>query len=599
MKRSRAALGVLAAVLLCAGLTAGQAQAQEANLAFAQASGLSTQPLSLIVARIIRGVIGVTGIVLVVLLIYAGFRYMTAAGDPKKVEAAKSTIIQAVVGLAIILLSYAIASFVINMLARALGAGGIVARDASAFIEPLSGSLGAGIVQDHYPPRNALDIPRNVRVFVTFKEPIAADSVPGRVLIYPTAACASARPLTSCADILPQDQLAITFDAEARTFVFDPVPLLGSPTEDTNYTVMLQPTIKLANGRDAFTGTNNQGYAWTFEVSTEVDLTPPKVVSVSPVGGTRSPNTAVQITFNEPMDPVSSTGTLGAGGSFGHLEVLKGDATPVNGDYRIGNGYRTVEFVPDVACARDQCGDTVFCLPFNEDLHLLAHAATLSTEPPQARLFGASFDGLTDASGNSLDGNDDDIAQGKGADDFASDPFHTGSAIDARTPEIGTISPNVEEGDVEVDRPVTITFTMGMLVTTLNGSNVQLFPDPSYPMSFVPRSENLGAGGIPAIGDDEVEATRVSISHPTFLPPDVDCDEDTAGIQACNYYPLVTKGVKGGNQFCLYPSFGPDNADPAGRCAVTQTEPFCCHGRPSSTACTTLPSPGRTLPPAP
>ena len=50
-----------------------------------------------------------------------------------------------------------------------------------------------------------------------------------------------------------------------------------------NYTVKLTNSIKKADKTAAFTASNQDGYEWTFEVSTEVDLTPPKVVSVCPV----------------------------------------------------------------------------------------------------------------------------------------------------------------------------------------------------------------------------------------------------------------------------------------------------------------------------
>lgn len=596
MRRTRAALGVFAALLLCAFVGIGAAHAQaDALQALGTAAELPQTPLPVIIARLIRAFIGVLGIITVVVILYAGFRYMTAAGDQEKVAKAKRTIVQAVIGLAIILSSYMIATFVLNLLLRAAGLGGITGRGADAFIEPLSGSLGAGVVQDHYPPRNALDIPRNVRVFVTFKQPIDPATVSAdTVQVFPTAQGEGAA--------LPADQLAIVHDDTAETFVFDPVPLLGSAAEDTNYTVRLLPGIQLANGRDAFSGTHAAGYLWTFEVSTEVDLTPPRVVNVAPLSGTHAPNTALAITFDEAMDPVGSTGRLeaAAGKTFDHLEVLAGSPeAPVEGEYRIGNAYRTVEFVPLSACARDACGDTVFCLPFDSDVRLLAHAATLSGEPPQARLFGASFDGLTDASGNSLDGDGDRVAEGKGPDDFAGDPFRTSSQVDDRTPRIDAITPEVLEGDVPVDAPVGITFSMPMMSTTLSSRHVQLWPDPAYPMPFFASATALNASGLAAAAGEEVAATRADIGHPTLLPPDVDCDgEEGNGIQACFYYPLVNRGAKGINQFCLYPALGPDAGDPAGTCQATADLPFCCDGTPQSTACTTVYPPAQTLPPA-
>ena len=53
------------------------------------------------------------GIILVVIIIYAGFQWMTAQGDADKVKTAKKMIGQAVVGMAIILAAYAITNFVV------------------------------------------------------------------------------------------------------------------------------------------------------------------------------------------------------------------------------------------------------------------------------------------------------------------------------------------------------------------------------------------------------------------------------------------------------------------------------------------------------
>ena len=54
------------------------------------------------------------GTISVVMLIYGGFRYVISGGDSKKVTDAKNTILYAIIGLIISLLSYAIVRFVIS-----------------------------------------------------------------------------------------------------------------------------------------------------------------------------------------------------------------------------------------------------------------------------------------------------------------------------------------------------------------------------------------------------------------------------------------------------------------------------------------------------
>jgi hypothetical protein len=48
------------------------------------------------------------------MLIYGGLRYVLSGGDSKKVTDAKNTIMYAIIGLIISILSYAIVNFVIN-----------------------------------------------------------------------------------------------------------------------------------------------------------------------------------------------------------------------------------------------------------------------------------------------------------------------------------------------------------------------------------------------------------------------------------------------------------------------------------------------------
>ncbi len=84
--------------------------------------GTRTPPsLPATVGKIISTFLGVLGILAVALILYAGFLWMTAAGNEQKVEKARSILTQAVIGLAIILASYAIANFVVRSLVNATG----------------------------------------------------------------------------------------------------------------------------------------------------------------------------------------------------------------------------------------------------------------------------------------------------------------------------------------------------------------------------------------------------------------------------------------------------------------------------------------------
>jgi cysteine-rich repeat protein len=85
--------------------------------------GLTTTDIRTTIARIIRVFLGLLGFVAVLIVMYAGFLWMTAGGDAEKVERAKKWMINGVVGLIIILTSFAITSFILNAVTDSTGGG--------------------------------------------------------------------------------------------------------------------------------------------------------------------------------------------------------------------------------------------------------------------------------------------------------------------------------------------------------------------------------------------------------------------------------------------------------------------------------------------
>lgn len=72
--------------------------------------------MSEIVGIIISALLSLLGVIFIVLIIYAGFNWMTAAGDSAKVDKAKDTLFRAVIGLIIVVGAYAIWGFISNIL---------------------------------------------------------------------------------------------------------------------------------------------------------------------------------------------------------------------------------------------------------------------------------------------------------------------------------------------------------------------------------------------------------------------------------------------------------------------------------------------------
>ena len=72
---------------------------------------------------IIKYLITFLGIIAVVIILYGGFVWMTAAGNDDRVTKAKSIIVAGIIGLVIVIAAFAIVTFVINMTNDALDGG--------------------------------------------------------------------------------------------------------------------------------------------------------------------------------------------------------------------------------------------------------------------------------------------------------------------------------------------------------------------------------------------------------------------------------------------------------------------------------------------
>lgn len=72
-----------------------------------------------VIGRIINVALGFLGVIAVAIILYAGFKWMTAGGNEEHTAEARKLLAAGVIGLVIILTSWAIANFVINSLVNA------------------------------------------------------------------------------------------------------------------------------------------------------------------------------------------------------------------------------------------------------------------------------------------------------------------------------------------------------------------------------------------------------------------------------------------------------------------------------------------------
>lgn len=82
-------------------------------------SGLGDADLETVVGSGIRIFLSILGIIFLIMILYAGFLWMTAGGEEGKVEQAQTLMKNAVIGLVIILASYAITTFVVSAISSA------------------------------------------------------------------------------------------------------------------------------------------------------------------------------------------------------------------------------------------------------------------------------------------------------------------------------------------------------------------------------------------------------------------------------------------------------------------------------------------------
>ncbi|HYE59847.1 MAG TPA: hypothetical protein VEA18_01530 [Candidatus Kapabacteria bacterium] len=78
--------------------------------------------------EVIRVLLSIIGMFFLVLILMAGYWYVTAAGDEAKVDKAKDTIQAAIIGLIIVMMAYSITLFVASRISAAVQEGGTIER---------------------------------------------------------------------------------------------------------------------------------------------------------------------------------------------------------------------------------------------------------------------------------------------------------------------------------------------------------------------------------------------------------------------------------------------------------------------------------------
>lgn len=263
---------------------------------------LAQGDLRLIIGRIIQLVLSFLAVLAVIIIMYAGFKWMTSGGDEEKISSARRTLRDAVIGLIIILASWAIATFFIMRLSGIIGGNGGGSNPTGGGTLTNSGlsAMGACTVESFYPTSDQNDVPRNTSIMITFKEELKLDSIcvnasgnscacgtsasstcnklnPKAVNLYKTDlgnTCnnnSCSNPNTNVTDVI------VAIPSGHKTLVLTPVSYLGSPTQNTPYSIRFTSNIKNIDGNSIFQNCGSNYAEWKFTVSSRLDLTPPIV----------------------------------------------------------------------------------------------------------------------------------------------------------------------------------------------------------------------------------------------------------------------------------------------------------------------------------
>jgi len=108
-------LAVLAVLGLAAPVSA------QISIDFPQSfAGFSSQEVTTTIENIVRIIFGFLGILVVVAIIFGGFKMLMAFGDSDKMQDGRKIVFSGVIGLIILFAAYSIANFVVNSLQNAV-----------------------------------------------------------------------------------------------------------------------------------------------------------------------------------------------------------------------------------------------------------------------------------------------------------------------------------------------------------------------------------------------------------------------------------------------------------------------------------------------
>jgi|GEM_PF-1664841 len=295
---------------------------------FANETGLPATSLPALIGRIVRIAIGFLGLIAVIIIIYGGFIWMTSGGDKDKIDKAKKLMRAGLIGLIIVVLAYALASFIIYLIGRIVGPGG---GGTSCTNGQVNGCYlctnGQWVYDSNLPgcgfPPDAFSINKILTTYgqgdnhgpdvylCSAVEPMFNHWVDGTVI----QQLAQANRLKI---VDPQNNIVSgTWQSASNMSIFKHPTLL---LPNTTYRAFLPKEIADTNGKllqrcQADGGcpfdASSQSYVWTFTTGTNTDTTKPYITSTYPIFKNTDPTypnrnvsikPIIEVNFSESID---------------------------------------------------------------------------------------------------------------------------------------------------------------------------------------------------------------------------------------------------------------------------------------------------------
>jgi cysteine-rich repeat protein len=270
-------VGLLLALILSVGIfVAHPTFAQEVDLeSFAEQAGFSTSAsITVIIARLIRTVISFIGVIAVAYMVYGGFLWMTSAGEATRLKKAKDVLTNALIGLVIVFLSFAIVSFVLRALVGDGDSSGIFGSGSGS--GTYSDSSGSSVFALSSVNTECAEALQNLQLQFVFTKKVDSSTIEEGIVIADAGGTA----------------VAGTFSTSGRTVTFTPSTTCASPYETeycfeagASYTIEVDSSVIESSSGSSLTCTTTYPCSYSFTAGTGIDIDDPTVKMDAPEDG--------------------------------------------------------------------------------------------------------------------------------------------------------------------------------------------------------------------------------------------------------------------------------------------------------------------------